>query len=133
MKTAVVLFFLSLCILIPAAANAQLVAVTGRVKNQLTGEGRRNVAVFESVSGVGTITDSDGNYQLLLNPGQRKLEMSSTGFSTVSTSFQLKRDTVISVELTPLAVSPVKVEENPGLPKVNTPEIPQKPSRRSTN
>jgi hypothetical protein len=98
-----VVFYLILTIaMLPLTGQAQLLSVTGYVKNQSTGEAKRNAAIFEKNSGIGTITNSDGYYRLLLNPGQRNLEISSAGFNSYSATFNLKSDTIISVELMPM-------------------------------
>ncbi len=101
-----ILLFLSLY------SQAQMVSVSGYVKNQLTGEAIRDVSVFESISGVGTITNKDGFYRLLLNPEQQKLEISSPDFNLYESTFKLVTDTIIVVELTPCNLS--DSESNPG-------------------
>lgn len=101
MKTHLIFFLFCLYLLLPSRGLAQLITVSGFVKSQSTGEVKGNASVFESVSGVGTITNSDGYYRLLLNPGQQKLEISSAGFNSYASNFKLVADTVISVELVP--------------------------------
>ena len=87
-----------------------MVSVSGYVKNQNTGEVRKNATIYESISGIGTITNNEGYYRLLLNQGERKLEFSSPGFSSVTSVFNMKADTTITVELIPLASAPLKPE-----------------------
>lgn len=109
MKTYLVfiLLFISLAFSLPG--QAQLISVSGYVKNYQTGETKINATVLESVSGVGTITNSQGYYRLLLRPGHRKIEYSSPDFNAVTTEFKLVTDTVLSVELVPLEMQNLKV------------------------
>ncbi|MFW6257561.1 MAG: carboxypeptidase regulatory-like domain-containing protein [Prolixibacteraceae bacterium] len=85
----------------PFLGQAQLVSVSGFVKNLITGEAKSNVTVFESGSGIGTITNKEGYYRLLLSPGQQNLELSSSGFQKYTTIFNLMADTTITVKLAP--------------------------------
>jgi hypothetical protein len=102
MKAHVIFYLILIIALLPLNGLAQLMTVTGYVNNQSTGEAKQNVAVFERLSGIGTITNSEGYYRLLLYSGKRNLEISSSGFNSYNATFSLKADTIISVELTPL-------------------------------
>lgn len=108
MKAHFIFFLFCTYLFLPSLGQAQLISVSGFVKSQPTGKAKGNASVFESVSGVGTITNSEGYYRLLLNPGQQKLEISSSGFDSYSSTFKLVNDTVISVELVPLNFSQEK-------------------------
>ena len=110
MKAQVILFFLFIFCCIPIAGKAQMVSVSGYVKNQTTGVVKKNVTIFESNSGVGTISNNEGYYRLLLNPGELKLQFSSPGFTSVTSVFKMKADTTITVELVPLASPSEKTE-----------------------
>jgi hypothetical protein len=112
MKAQVILFFLFISFLSPIAGNAQMVSVSGFVKNQATGEVKKNVTIFESNSGIGTITNNEGYYRLLLNPKELKLEFSSPGFSSMTSEFKMKSDTTITVELVPLVPPSDKTGED---------------------
>jgi hypothetical protein len=115
MKTHLLFFLFSLIFLSPNYAFAQLISVSGFVKNQSTGAIKRNVAVFESVSGVGTITNNEGYYRLLLSPGQQKIEISSADFYSYKSTFNLIADTIITVELIPLNPSVMKTAASKNL------------------
>ncbi len=108
MKVQLTILLISLCFLIPFHSKAQFNSISGFVKNVSTGEVKKHATVFESVSGIGTITNSDGYYRLLLTTGQQKLEISSPGFNKYTSSFYLRTDTIISVELIPLELTQEK-------------------------
>jgi hypothetical protein len=110
MKAQVILFPLLIFLFVPIAGMAQMVSVSGYVKNQSTGDVKKNVTIFESNSGIGTISNNEGYYRLLLNPGKLKLEFSSPGFRSMTSAFVMKADTTISVELVPLASPSDKTE-----------------------
>jgi hypothetical protein len=112
MKAHAVFYLIFTVALLPFTVQAQLLSVSGYVKNQSTSEAKHNAAVFEKNSGIGTITNSEGYYRLLLNPGQRNLEISSTGFNSYSATFNLKSDTIVSVNLMPMGFRSKNETEN---------------------
>lgn len=94
---------------LPQTIQAQLLSVSGYVKNHFTGQAIENAAIYESISGIGTITNKEGYYRLLLNGGKQNLKISGFGFESVATGFMLTSDTIISVDLMPLNLSSSKV------------------------
>lgn len=96
------LFFLGVVFIFPNAAQAQLLSLSGYVKNFITGEPIENAAIYEASSGIGTITNSDGYYKLLLQKGEQNLKITSAGNESFKTSFTMLADTIVSVELKPL-------------------------------
>lgn len=101
MKTIINLLLFGVFILMPHAGNAQLVSVSGYVKNYVSEKAMENAAVYEAFSGIGTITNDSGYYRLLLKPGNQHLNFSSSGFEKYSREFNLAVDTIISVQLIP--------------------------------
>jgi len=87
MKTMFRLFFLGVVVIFPFAAEAQLLSVSGYVKNYISGQPIENVTIYETNSGIGTITNSDGFYRLLLQSGEQQLKISSAGFEDFKTTF----------------------------------------------
>lgn len=108
MKMPFVIILICFCFVFPVHGKAQLISIAGFIKNASTGEAKKNTAVFESASGIGTITNSEGYYRLLLNPGQKKLEISSDGFHAYTSRFNLMADTTISVQLVPYELTEEK-------------------------
>lgn len=101
MKTIINLLLFGVFAFVPYAGNAQLVAVSGYVKNYVSDRAVENATIYEAFSGIGTITNSDGYYRLLLKPGKQHLNITSSGFERYSEEFTLRNDTVISVQLIP--------------------------------
>lgn len=101
MKTMFRLFLLGVVFIFPRAAEAQLLTVSGVVKNYISGQPIENATIYEAISGIGTITNSDGSYKLLLQRGDRSLKISSPGLADFTTVFSMAKDTVISVHLKP--------------------------------
>ena len=88
-------------LIVPEYGQAQLLAVSGYVKNFVSDKVLENVSVYENESGIGTISNNDGYYKLLLKPGKQYLKISSHGFEDFSAKFELKGDTIITVRLKP--------------------------------
>jgi hypothetical protein len=133
MKAQVILFYLFIYLFIPFAGKAQMVSVSGYVKNHATGEARKNVTIYESNSGIGTITNNEGYYRLLLNPGELKLEFSSPGFSNITSAFIMKRDTTVTVELLPLTSPSGRTEGVNVQQKEEVSSVLPKPVRKAEN
>jgi hypothetical protein len=96
--------FYSLLILfgfLPSFGNAQYVTVSGYVTHFLTGRAVENATIFEKNSRIGTITNEDGYYKLILAPGQMNFSFSENGFETYSDQFPVFSDTTIIVHLKP--------------------------------
>lgn len=92
--------FLTIVVL-PQSIQGQLLSVSGYIKNHISGQAIESAAIYESVSGIGTITNKDGYYRLLLNEGKQKLKISSIGYESVISEFIMKSDTIISIDMKP--------------------------------
>lgn len=88
-------------IIIPEYGQAQLLSVSGYVKNIVSDKVIESATVYESDSGIGTITNNDGYYKLLLKPGKQHFTISNPGFGNYSKEFELRKDTVFTVSLEP--------------------------------
>ena len=95
---AVLLFFL-----MPTMVSGQLVILSGKVTNQKTGNILQSVSIVETNSGIGTISNAEGVYSLMLRPGNSELVITRQGFKEFVQEINLKNDTTVNVELVPLA------------------------------
>lgn len=103
---ALYLFFL----IIPQFLWSQNVTISGFVFNQNTGEVVESASIFESIEGIGTISNTEGFYKLFLKPGDMKLKISNPGFETFSKIFELKKDTTLTIWLKPEKTGKIKTE-----------------------
>lgn len=71
MKTIFYVYALFLLLIIPDISKAQFLSVSGYITNSVTERGIENASVFENISGTGTISNDNGYYRLLLNPGRQ--------------------------------------------------------------
>ena len=101
MKTVLNIFILLAFVIVPEYSQAQLISVSGYVKDFVSGQVIENVSVYENESGIGTISNNEGYYKLLLKPGNQRLKISRHGFNVFSAEFELKNDTVLTVNLKP--------------------------------
>jgi hypothetical protein len=99
MKTILYLFLFYFLLILPGFSSAQFLSVSGYIKNSATDRGILNASIFETDSGIGTISNKNGYYRLLLRPGEQKIIISRTGFESYTTNFVLTKDTVISIDL----------------------------------
>ena len=102
MKTIINILLFGIFILMPNAGNAQMISVSGVVKDYVSDNAIENASIYEAFSGIGTISNSNGYYHLLLKPGNQQLKISSPGFEKYSQEFYLTGDTLISVQLIPI-------------------------------
>lgn len=102
MKTIVSYHLFLLGMFLPILGSAQLILVTGSIINEKTGNALENVSIFESFSGIGTITNISGFFSLMLKPGNTEIVISHVGFNDLSQKMFLHGDTTLSVSLVPV-------------------------------
>jgi len=102
MKTIITLHFYLLCLLFPVTGNAQFLRITGNIINVKTGVALENVNILESKSGIGTITNLNGFFSLMLKPGNAEIIISHNGFQNYSKKLEIKNDTTLTVSLVPV-------------------------------
>ena len=100
--------------LVPFLVNGQNITVTGYISNQVNGKHLENVNIYESGSIIGTITDKDGFYKLMLPVGEIKLSAKLQGYKDFTNQMIIKNDTVFSIQLKPIIdkKDSIKIEEN---------------------
>jgi len=101
MKTTIHFFTLILICILPEYSHAQLVSISGYVTHALTGAAVENASVFEKHSEIGTISNKEGFFKLMLHPGRQNLSFSEDGYKTFSENIVLKSDTTVVVHLKP--------------------------------
>lgn len=102
MKTILSHHLFLLCMLMPFLGSGQFVLVTGNIIDGKTGSAIGNGNIFESNSGIGTITNMSGFFSLMLKPGNAEMVISHDGFKDFSQKMILKSDTVLVVSLVPI-------------------------------
>jgi len=107
MKTMITTSVLILMCIIPGYTYAQWVTISGYVTHAITGSGIENASVFEKHSEIGTISNKDGFFRLMLHPGHQNISFSEEGFKTISENIVLKSDTSVVITL-----KPVKADRN---------------------
>jgi len=111
MKTIFALNLYVICLLFPMFGNAQLIQFTGNIINESTGNAIETVSIFESFSGIGTITNMNGFFSLMLQKGTAEIVISKDGFKNFSQKMVLKADTTINVSLAPVMNFKSKIKE----------------------
>ncbi len=111
MKTIFALNLYMICLLFPMFGNAQLIQFTGNIINESTGNTIENASIFESFSGIGTITNINGFFSLMLQKGTAEIVISKDGFKNFSQKMVLKADTTINVSLAPVMNFKSKTKE----------------------
>ncbi|WP_346863908.1 carboxypeptidase-like regulatory domain-containing protein [uncultured Draconibacterium sp.] len=101
MKTILFTQITLLLFVIPNFSWAQVITVTGYVNNGTNGNALENVTIFEVNSGIGTITNQNGFYKLILERGTLKLNVTDGGFKAFTQTLELTSDTTLTVMLEP--------------------------------
>ncbi len=94
--------FLILFGLFPFFTQAQYITVSGYVTNFLTGKAIENVNVFESHSGIGTITDKNGFFKLILKKSDMNISFAQNGFKSILQNYYGSKDTTLNIQMEPL-------------------------------
>ena len=92
-------FNLLLLLLLTLTAKAQQVKLSGNVTEQGSKIPLLGVNVLVEGQGGGTVTDANGNYSLLLAPGNYQIRFSYVGYQSVSRKVQLPSDQKLDVQL----------------------------------
>lgn len=101
MKSILITHFALLLFIIPGNSWAQLVTVSGYVNNGTNGQAMKNVSIFETNSGIGTISNEYGFYKLTLEKGILNLNITDNGFTPYSQKLEIISDTTLRVKLQP--------------------------------
>jgi hypothetical protein len=112
MKTFLTFNIFLFCFLFPFIGNGQFVIVTGNIMNQKTGNFLAGVNVLESNSGIGTISNMNGFFSLMLKPGNTEIKITLEGFKDFSQKLNLKSDTTLLVSLIPVLNPKIKQKES---------------------
>lgn len=102
---------------------AQTISISGFIINEKTGDIIKNASVFEKGEGIGTISNSKGFFKLILTPGEKRLQVSDSGFKSFSKVLELKQDTILTVGLLPENTKHIKRNEAAGLRVANDDEL----------
>ena len=103
-------------IIIPDFGYAQIISVSGYVKNFVTDNIIESATVYENRSGIGTITNKEGYYKLLLKPGKQKLTISNPGYEKFTKEFVLSNDTIIAVVMKPDSFKKLELADGDKIP-----------------
>lgn len=90
-------YILSVAFLLTAAVALGQYSVSGNIQTGNTGENLAGVAVYLPVLKTGTVTDNNGRYTIAnLRKGSYLLEISFTGYKSISKRIDLVGDTVLN-------------------------------------
>jgi len=108
--TSLVFVFILLMLTHLTGAQIRRVSVTGTVTDSNNGKTIRQLNIVEENSGIGTISADNGMFSLFLMPGKVCLSFFDEKHQVISTSFDLRSDTVLHIMLLPLEVESMKKE-----------------------
>lgn len=102
MKIPLAYYFITLLITIPYFGSCQFVNISGNIFSEKNGKVVGNASVFDNQTKIGTITDINGFFKLMLNPVKIELVVISDGYKDFAQTIHLKSDTTIVIKLKPL-------------------------------
>ncbi len=100
MKTEII-YLLLLILILPFTSNGQFAVIRGKITNEKSGIALENVNILETLSGIGTISNSTGDFRLMLNPGNTELLITLDGYKSVTKQIKLVNDTIMNILLEP--------------------------------
>lgn len=103
MKTVILTNVIFILWVLPNLSWAQVVTISGYINNSINGEAMENVSVLEANSGIGTISNQNGFYRLVLKGTDINLKITNEGFKDFSQQLALSSDTTLVVKLEPRA------------------------------
>lgn len=112
MKTILTSYLISFILVLPFLGKAQQVTFSGTVLDGKTGKALKYASIFESNSKIGTISDKNGLFRLVLSEGVLNIQISENGFKDFSKQLVLKSDTSFMVKLEPELDSKNRIKNN---------------------
>ncbi|MCK3683011.1 carboxypeptidase-like regulatory domain-containing protein [Maribellus sp. YY47] len=103
MKTVILTHVIFILWMLPGPGWAQVITISGYINNSISGKAIENVSILEANSGVGTISNQNGFYRLVLKGKDIDLKISNDGFKDFSKQLSLSADTTLVVKLVPKA------------------------------
>src|SRR5688500_5939863 len=76
------IFFVSALLMLSISALAQKGFIRGKVTDGETGEGLYGASIIKQGTGIGVISDFDGNYSVSLDPGTHTLVLTFVSYQT---------------------------------------------------
>lgn len=112
MKTLILTNTLFLLWLLPGMTWGQFLTISGYINDSSNGKALENVSIFERNSGIGTISNQNGFYRLVLIKKDVDLSITNEGFKTFTSKMRLSADTTLVVKLEPrLNKNPRELQE----------------------
>jgi len=103
MKTVILTNLIFILWFLPTLSWAQVVTISGYINNSANGEAMENVSILEANSGIGTISNQNGFYRLVLKGSDINLKITNEGFKDFTKQLALSSDTTMVVKLEPKA------------------------------
>ena len=100
MKTFLITNTIFILCLLPGVSWAQFFTIAGYIHDS-NGKALENVNIFEANSGIGTITNQNGFYRLILHNKKADLKITYDGFNEFSKVLEIGTDTTLTVKLMP--------------------------------
>jgi hypothetical protein len=98
MKTEII-YLLLLIFILPFTSSGQFAVIRGTITNEKSGAFLEDVNILETLSGIGTISNSAGEFRLMLNPGDAELLITLDGYKNITRQIKLVNDTIINIQL----------------------------------
>ena len=101
MKTIFTLQMILFVLIFSFSGKSQQITFSGKVLDSRSGKPLSYASIFESNSKIGTITDNEGMFKLILSEGALSIQISENGFKVYTNQLVLKTDTTVTVNLEP--------------------------------
>jgi hypothetical protein len=86
---------------LPLFTNGQFAVIRGTITSEKYGTSLENVNILEKLSEIGTISNTRGEFSLMLHPGNTELIVTLDGYESVARKFKLHADTTVNIALEP--------------------------------
>ena len=81
MRTVLTTYLFLIIMFFPMFGKTQLVTISGNITNSLSGKALDNVSIFESSLNIGTISNENGFFKLVLSQGTLEIKITNNGFN----------------------------------------------------
>lgn len=121
MKTFFITNTILILCLLPGMTWAQFMTVSGYINDSSNGKALENVSIFDLNSKIGTITNHNGFYRLVLHEKKAELKFTFDGFKDCSHLLELSSDTTLLISMQPAIIQSKQIKKPDNLHAGNIP------------
>lgn len=112
-------YFLLILLISHSFVYSQLLSISGKVTDKLSGEELSYANIRIKGTNLGTAANSEGSFQIKLKPGHYTVITSFIGYKSDTSQINLSQDVFLNISLEPISISLSEITILPGINPAN--------------